>query len=91
MKSIRSMVVLMAGLSVLFWAGLISAQDLECTNITRIEGRQVTLMPEDKNLKPFVIETDDTEGLKVGDRVWVKDGKIVKCALPGKSIPPKKP
>ncbi|MBI5584028.1 MAG: hypothetical protein HY892_09410 [Deltaproteobacteria bacterium] len=81
MKLFVRLLIVLIGLTVLCGSGPAVAQDMECTVITKIVGRQVTLAPENKNLKPFVIETEDVAGLKVGDQVWVQDGKIVSCAL----------
>ena len=92
MKPAMTVVTVLVGLIVFGWFAAAAAQDLECTVVTKIEGRQVTLTPDNKKLKPFVIETEDLEGLKVGDRVWVQEGKIVSCALPGRTpTPGKKP
>jgi len=84
MRLSRIPVMILMGLAVFCWFGPAAAQDRECAVISKISGRQVTLTPENKSLPPFVIESEDTEGLKVGDRVWVKDGKIASCALPGR-------
>ena len=81
-------VILMALVVLVLMSGPAISQDMECTIITQIVGHKVTLNPENKNLKPFVIEAEDIEGLKAGDRVWVKDGKIVRCALPGRAPSP---
>jgi hypothetical protein len=85
MKPSVSVFLVLAGLILLFGPGPAAAQDMECTVVTKIAGKQITLTPENKSLQPFVIETEDPVGLKVGDRVWVKDGKIVQCALPGRT------
>jgi hypothetical protein len=94
MKLIVSVFLVLAGLTLLCWLPPAAAQDMECTVITKIAGSRITLTPENKSLQPFVIESDDPAGLKVGDRVWVQDGKIVRCALPGRppaSAPGEKP
>ena len=64
------------------WAGYAEAQNVDCAIITKIEGNQVTLNPEDGKNSSFVITSKDTAGLKVGDRVKVQDGQIVMCVFP---------
>jgi len=64
------------------WAGYSEAQNVDCAIITKIEGNQITLNPEDGKITGFVIESKDTLGLKVGDRVKVQDGHIVMCVFP---------
>ncbi|MCU0580694.1 MAG: hypothetical protein MUF69_14315 [Desulfobacterota bacterium] len=88
MKPAMSVVAVLVGMVIFGWHGPAAARDPECTVITKIEGRQVTLTPDNKKLSPFLIETEDLEGLKVGDRVWVQEGKIVRCALPGRTPSP---
>jgi hypothetical protein len=88
MRLSRIPVLILIGLAVFCWFGPAAAQDRECTVITKIAGKQITLTPDNKNLQPFVIEIEDPAGLKVGDRVWVKDGQIVSCALPGRTPSP---
>ena len=68
------------------WAGYAEAQNVDCAIITKIEGNQITLNPEDGKKTVFVIEAQDTLGLKVGDRVKVQEGHIVMCVFPS-SIP----
>jgi hypothetical protein len=64
------------------WAGSSEAQNVDCAIITKIEGNQITLNPEDGKNAGFVIESKDILGLKVGDRVKVQDGHIVMCVFP---------
>ena len=85
-------VLWLRALIVSIWTGIGTSQDKACGVITDIVGNQVTLTPDDKALAPLVIRPGDTEGLRVGDKVWVMDGKIVECALPEKDpVPSKKP
>jgi hypothetical protein len=64
------------------WAGYSEAQNVDCAIIAKIEGNQITLNPEGGENSSFVIESKDTLGLKVGDRVKVQDGQIVMCVFP---------
>lgn len=64
------------------WAGYAEAQNVDCAIITKIEGNQITLNPEDGKNTGFAIESKDISGLKVGDRVKVQDGRIVWCVFP---------
>jgi hypothetical protein len=64
------------------WTGYAEAQNVDCAIITKIVGNQITLHPEDGKNSGFVIESKDTRGLKVGDRVKVQDGHIVMCVFP---------
>ena len=72
------------------WAGVSEAQNVDCAIITKIEGNQITINPEDGKNTRFVIESKDTLGLKVGDRNKVQDGHVVMCVLPSPIPDPNK-
>ena len=74
--------LLIIGATILAWAAPAVAQNVDCAIITRIEGNEVTLSPEDGKDSSIVIEFKDVLGLKVGDRVKVQNGQIVMCVIP---------
>jgi hypothetical protein len=79
-KDLSLFLILCIAISV--WTGYSEAQNVDCAIIAKIEGNQVTLNPEDGKNSSLVIDTKDTLGLKVGDRVKVQDGQIVMCVFP---------
>jgi outer membrane lipoprotein SlyB len=75
----KSIVLLMVAIFTLGVVGLsFSAQEVKGT-VSKIEGNKLTLL--DDTGKQITVQVKDRESLKevkVGDRVSVKDGKVIK-------------
>ncbi|MCI0468993.1 MAG: hypothetical protein L0Y62_02880 [Nitrospirae bacterium] len=48
--------------------------------VTKVDGMKITV--KDAAGKETTVEVKDTAGVKVGDKVTIKDGKVIKDATP---------
>jgi outer membrane lipoprotein SlyB len=82
----KILVLLVALVFALGVAGL-SFADVKGT-VTKVEGMKITV--KDDKGKETTVEVKDTAGVKVGDKVEIKDGKVMKEAVPAAPAKKKK-
>jgi hypothetical protein len=73
----KVLVLLVALVFALGVVGLSFAADVKGT-VAKIDGKKITV--KDEKGKEHTVEVKDTAGAKVGDKVEIKDGKVMKEA-----------
>ncbi len=83
----KILVLLVALVFALGVVGLSFAADVKGT-VTKVEGKNVTV--KDDKGKETTVEVKDTAGAKVGDKVEIKGGNVMKEAAPAAPAKKKK-
>ncbi len=83
----KILVLLVALVFALGVVGLSFAADVKGT-VTKVEGKKITV--KDDKGKEHTVDVKDTAGVKAGDKVEIKGGKVVKEAAPAAPAKKKK-